>query len=286
MSDRLPNANATHQLFRGSVELAKLLRTGAGLADISVAAAAVAGLQGTPWLRTWAPVFAFMLVAAAATARAYADDLQALGLRCRRAALHAFAYGSDIDPVEVTMFRAETPWLADWLRRTVLGESGIERYYDTQQPAGDARLRESYTQSALYTWRLLRLAGRAYMLGAVALLVMALVSFHGALVAGWHVEVFTMADLLWSFVLGRLLVTTFVVAIRNLRAASTIKTLFQELSRSGRDLATPALNYDLARAGQPAPPTWAYMLRRQKLDAEWATIAGTETEKETSNAAY
>ncbi len=95
-----PNAEIVHQLFRGSSEIAKGLRLLALMLDLIAAAIAALGVWGYIATKSgWMPLVILSLAFIAIAIRVLASSCRSFGLRCRRAALRAFATATDIQTV-------------------------------------------------------------------------------------------------------------------------------------------------------------------------------------------
>ncbi|MBX3465508.1 MAG: hypothetical protein KF878_01250 [Planctomycetes bacterium] len=151
----------------------------------------------------------------------------------------------------------------------------MQGYYQPRFPAGEARLREIYAESAFFTWRLLRVF-------FWALLLLTLIIAAGAFVALYGLVVQSPTD---ENVKRAILETlcSVTVAIFGMKAAeqtievfgqaSSVRSVADALIRAplpcGKVLGELVDDYDIQMSAGKDPPTLLWVLMRSSLNEQW-----------------
>lgn len=271
-----PCAERVHRAFRGSTELAKSLRFAASAAE--VISVFIAGLRilmpGMSW-SGWASFALAFVVISGVALHMWARAVISFSEKCRRVAIRAYGFGRDVPRAVETLLASDTPILADRFASKLPTQS-LDDYYESKKPAGLGRVRELYSHSAFYSWRLRRVCWRIYLISAVVFAMLGLMVIYAlasepsdATISG------RILDLVCSIIFVFLVTRSSVAAIEVKQSFVECRRIMESLlgQDANSDPNELTVEYDIEMSRGITIPTFLYKRMRDDLKKEWDHVS-------------
>lgn len=270
-----PNAERVHRTFLGATELVKKLRVMALMTEI--ASALIAGWRiirpELDW-PGWASMGLTSVIAIGIVLRIWSKSIGAFAERCRRIVIRAYGEGKDISFAMTTSLTSDAPILAEEQSKKLPTQT-LQEYYESMIAPGNSRLRELYTHSAFYSWRLLRVCWRIYLAGAISFGTIGFLVIYGLAAASNQPSTSgRILDLVCSTIFVFLTAKAVIACVDSKQSSAECRRIQEALltQTADEDPRGLMLDYDVERASGVTIPTTVYRKMRNRLQAEWHAI--------------